>query len=103
MVAQPRAHWYQGGTLHKAKAAEWNRATYENKLATAGDFLATLWLDKRLKPKVASTISGVDDLAPWAAQLVVGIDKAFSGPAESNASVDVSSAAVLLMSMMGWA
>ena len=32
--------WYEGGTLHKANAREWNLATNENKLATCGDFVS---------------------------------------------------------------
>lgn len=35
----PVAKWYVGGTLHRATMREWRLATYENKLATAGDFL----------------------------------------------------------------
>lgn len=34
--------WYEGGTLHRAKISEWKNATEENKLATCGDFMATL-------------------------------------------------------------
>ena len=36
------AEWYEGGTLHKATAAEWQAATASNKLATAADFLAAI-------------------------------------------------------------
>jgi len=33
--------WFQGGKLHKATVAQWKGATYQNKLATAADWLAT--------------------------------------------------------------
>jgi hypothetical protein len=32
--------WYKGGTLHNATGAEWQSASYQNRLATAGDFIA---------------------------------------------------------------
>lgn len=36
--------WYEGGTLHKSTVGDWRKASYANKLATAGDWLsATLW------------------------------------------------------------
>ena len=33
--------WYQGGTLHKATAKEWQSASIENRLATSADFIAS--------------------------------------------------------------
>lgn len=35
-------HWCDGGTLHKARPAEWRRAAEWNRLATAGDFTAKM-------------------------------------------------------------
>jgi len=35
--------WYEGGTLHKARSAEWRRAAEWNRLATAGDFTAKIF------------------------------------------------------------
>jgi hypothetical protein len=32
--------WYEDGTLHGATASEWLSASYQNRLATAADFLA---------------------------------------------------------------
>jgi len=34
--------WYQGGTLHKVKIADWKNATTKNKVATCADFVATV-------------------------------------------------------------
>jgi hypothetical protein len=36
------AEWYEGGTLQKATIVEWQKATPENQLATAADFIASL-------------------------------------------------------------
>ena len=34
--------WYEGGTLHKATVQEWQQATYENRLATSGDWFVSI-------------------------------------------------------------
>ncbi len=37
-------NWFNGGTLHQAKFIEWQNASYDNKLATCGDWLSvTTW------------------------------------------------------------
>lgn len=36
------SEWYSGGTLHESLISEWKVATYENKLATCADFVATI-------------------------------------------------------------
>ena len=37
---KPDTSWFEGGTLHKATVAQWRKATYQNRLATAADFVA---------------------------------------------------------------
>ena len=63
--------WFEGGTLHRATIAEWNDATYQNKLATAADFLvATKWsghlnsLDdfRKLKVKAEILVVAIDEV-----------------------------------------
>lgn len=39
-AAASAGEWYEGGTLHKATARQWNAATYRNRLATSADFIA---------------------------------------------------------------
>lgn len=34
--------WYKGGTLHKATVAEWNGASFQNKLATSADWFVSI-------------------------------------------------------------
>lgn len=34
--------WYLGGTLHKATISDWKSSTPENRLATCGDFMASI-------------------------------------------------------------
>ncbi|MCH7974560.1 MAG: hypothetical protein IH949_11885 [Bacteroidetes bacterium] len=63
--------WFQGGNLHNATVAQWKGATYQNKLATAADWLAaTKWkghlkspadFDK-LKVKAQMLVDAVDEV-----------------------------------------
>jgi hypothetical protein len=48
--------WYEGGTLHKLSALDWQKATYANKLATCADFVAHAWVNKKLKNSIAKKI-----------------------------------------------
>jgi len=47
-IKKPTNQWYQGGTLHKSKISDWKNASEENKLATCGDFCATIYKDNSL-------------------------------------------------------
>ena len=61
--------WLQGGNLHNATISEWKSATYQNKLATAADWLAgTIWEGyltspddfNKLKVKAQMLVNAVD-------------------------------------------
>jgi pyruvate/2-oxoacid:ferredoxin oxidoreductase beta subunit len=63
--------WFSGGTLHNATVAQWKNATYKNKLATAGDWLAaTKWNGylnspddfNNLKVKARMLVDAVDEV-----------------------------------------
>lgn len=96
-------HWYEGGTLHDATAADWKKATAANKLATCGDFLAKLWLSKSLSPTIQAQVNEVDDLKTYAGGLVGALDKAFEGKdPEAIGNPTVSATAVILLGSMGW-
>ncbi|VFQ43482.1 hypothetical protein [Desulfoluna butyratoxydans] len=100
--------WYSGGSLHQASALSWQDADYADKLATSADFIATLWNGKRFNPTVHNKIQSVDDIKPFAKELVVFLDKATekNPDAEQNKKVytnqKVSDMAVMGMMMMGW-
>lgn len=51
------AQWYQGGTLHRASIAEWMAASYENRLATAADFVVSI--SKKENPQILSGAGSV--------------------------------------------
>lgn len=41
---EQKVRWFDGGNLHSATVGQWREATYQNKLATAADWLAaTKW------------------------------------------------------------
>ena len=68
--------WYEGGTLHQADALTWQDSSYRNKLATCADFIAVSWSDKKLNPKIQNSIKTMDDMRPYAAELVNCLDAA---------------------------
>jgi len=57
--------WYDGGTLHNSSVTSWRNATYKNKLATCGDWMAT----------VNNKIS-MEELKDRAEKLLICIDEA---------------------------
>jgi len=88
--------WYENGTLHRASVAEWNRATYANKLATAADWAITR---PQIKTKVKNSGS-IDTLRPFASQLVTCVNEAAAG--QGYGSMSVAEVAASCMILMGW-
>ena len=82
-VVHAEVKWYENGTLHKTSVAEWNSATYANKLATAADMAMA---NPQIKEKVMSSGS-IDTLRPFAVQLVICIDEAAAGQGYGNTGV----------------
>ena len=72
-----KTNWYEGGTLHNATVNQWKEATYENKLATCADFVASI--DKN--------ISSEKELLAKAFQLQCCIDQSIKGAGDLNPSV----------------
>jgi hypothetical protein len=100
--------WYQGGTLHKKSALEWQTASSKDKLATCADFVTAMWQNGDLKPSIANRLSTVDDVRPYAQELVDFLDAAFKPDPdpEQNRKLftnqTVSSTAAIGMVTMGW-
>ena len=100
--------WYEGGTLHKKSALEWQTAPSRDKLATCADFVTTMWQNDDLKPSISKRLSTVDDVRPYAQELVDYLDaalKADPDPEQNRklfANQTVSSIAVAGMVTMGW-
>jgi|GEM_PF-1678946 len=82
--------WYEGGSLHKAKMSEWKSASNKNKLATCGDFMAT----------VDNTVS-MDELKVRAENLKTCIDESTKGLDNMN-NESVTSIASLCIKTMGY-
>jgi hypothetical protein len=80
--------WYEGGTLHKAKVADWKNGTEANKLATCADYMVN----------VDNTISATD-LKRQATALKDCINEATKGTNELNATPIAEMAALCLMAM----
>lgn len=102
------AEWYEGGTLHQGNGLDWQQASYENKLATAGDLIAAAYTRKKLSPELQKAISGTDDMKVMAQELVKQLDEAFKAEpnAEENRKLfsnqQVAYFAAMIMAMSGW-
>jgi uncharacterized protein YgiM (DUF1202 family) len=102
------APWYRGGTLHKANALEWHGASHANKLATCADFITRKWKGKELLPQMTWEIRSVDDIRPFAEELVTFIDDAVApangAPADRKLMADtkVADLASSGMFLLGW-
>ena len=100
--------WYEGGTLHKKSALEWQTASSMDKLATCGDFVTGMWQNGNLKPAITNRLSTVDDVRPYAQELVDFLDAAFKPDPdpEQNRKLftnqTVSSTAAIGMVTLGW-
>lgn len=101
-------HWYEGGTLHRANALAWQRATYDNKLATCADLISVTWKNNKFNASVKSTLTSVNSIKPYAESLVRSLDVAFKPLADNDQNRElfenqkVSDVAVSLMNINGW-
>jgi len=104
----PVEKWYQGGTLHDKSALEWQTASRANKLATCADFVTAMWQNGNLKPSIANNISTVDDVQPYAQELVDFLDAAFKPHPDAKhnrvlfTNQTISECAAIGMIMMEW-
>ena len=100
--------WYEGGTLHKATALEWQNASYDNKMATCADFFSALYAGKNFKQTIQSSIKSTDDMVPYVEKLVADMDIALSKESDTKknkvmySNQRVSESAAMLMVMNGW-
>ncbi len=100
--------WYQGGTLHRKSILDWQVADDADKLATCGDFVTKMWQDDKLTERIARSVASVDDIRPYAQELVDFIDAAGKrdpDPEQNKvlyANQSVSEFAVIGMVSMKW-
>lgn len=107
LIDKQPGEWYQGGTLHKATWSEWQKGTYENKVATCADFVASMNNDNLLTSEISRNLLTVEHYRPLAEELAKGIDEAIPDMTNSEertlfANQKVSEIAVLIMAGAGW-
>ena len=101
--------WYQGGTLHNKTALEWQVATAADKLATCSDFFANMWDNENLKSSISKELLSVEDVRPYAQELVEFLDAAFKpdpNPDQNRklfTNQSVAGTTAIGMVTMGWA
>ncbi len=107
--SKPKAKkWYEGGTLHKKSALDWQEASDEDKLATCADFVTKIWNDKGFTQKVQASMSSTEDRKPYSKKLVVFLDAATKKfpDATKNKQIytnqKVAAMAIIGMNDLGW-
>jgi hypothetical protein len=86
-VSIEKKEWYAGGNLSRASIGEWKAATYENKLATSADMVATL-----------KKFSSMDEMKAAAVELEQCVSKVAEGPqAEQQRVNEVAAACAILL------
>ena len=87
--------WYQGGNLHNATYAQWKGATYQNKLATAADWLAAIKWKGHLNSK-----DDFDKLKVKAHMLVEAVDGSINvDDAGSLDSMNITEVAAIIITV----
>ncbi|HBU2531603.1 TPA: hypothetical protein MCU09_003848 [Klebsiella pneumoniae] len=100
--------WYEGGTLQKAGALDWQSATYENKLATSADLIAKLYSAGKLSPKASGYMKNINNFKVLSEELTRQMDDAFKPfPNKKQNEIafsnqKVTETAAMLMITMGW-
>ena len=86
--------WYEGGTLHYATVAEWQNASYTNKIATAADWVAS-------SPKGKSVFretGDINSLKPYVLNLINCVDEAAAGEGYGNMKIaEIAASCIILM------
>lgn len=102
LVLSPGAYaheeeWFQGGSLHAGTVADWNRASYPNRLATSADWALA---SKNVEQLVRES-GDIETLKPFAEQLLGCIDRIShtDGVINETQTIRVASAC---MAHMGW-
>lgn len=89
--------WYQNGNLHKGSVAQWKRATYANKLATAADWSMSR---PQIKTRVMQS-NNIDTLKPFAINLLSCVDEAAAGEGYEE-SMKIAEITAVCMHLMKW-
>jgi len=93
LLENANAQWFDGGTLHAKTADEWNSAESGNRLATSGDFVASI-----LKVSTRSKVSSMSDLKVMAIEMERCITEAVKLPANPEMPVaEVAAACGILL------
>jgi Skp family chaperone for outer membrane proteins len=100
--------WYKGGNLHNKSALDWQKASYNNKLATCADFISQAVNKGILKDSISTNLDSPQKIRPFAEQLVDCIDAATKkdkDPSLNNkmyANQRVAEIATMCMVTMKW-
>ncbi len=87
-----REKWYVGGNLHAKKMSDWYKATYDNRLATAADFVSVYY------QRQGKRFRSIQHMREEAKNLVICITEAGrGGVADTQDIADIGAMCFVLM------
>ena len=90
-----QADWREGNTLHGVNGYAWLEASETDKLATVAEILSGTYEQGLLNPEIMSDVNEIDDLRPYAEELVSQTDEFLyekgndDGPREALSDVEM--------------
>lgn len=96
LIQKGEGEWYEGGNLKDKNIKEWNKGTYENRLATSADIVSALYGSDKNNNLI---INNENDLKKYSEDLEMCITLSTKG---LNASGDLSSYAILCIMELKW-
>lgn len=101
-----KGEWYTHDikiSYGEMNGTNWVSYTSDQKLAISANVLAHFWTKKELSPKIMNNIKEMDDLKPYAKELVVALDEFYiGGDQQLTANQPLSESAVILLTLMKW-
>lgn len=94
-AVRTQSEWYKGGTLHRSDVSTWRAASYQNRLATCGDFSAASLSDEQKR-----SLRSMDDLKTQAVGLCECINVAvrdLSSDMDDTSIASIGSMCIALM------
>ncbi|WKD23582.1 hypothetical protein NDQ71_00275 [Pseudoalteromonas sp. KG3] len=101
-----KGEWYTHDiniSYGEMNGTNWVSYTSDQKLAISANILAHFWTEETLSPNIKNSIKKMDDLKPYAKELVVALDEFYiGGDQQLTANQSLSQTAVMLLTLMKW-
>lgn len=107
MYPDSNQKWYLVSNIMNDTGFSWLQASDDVKLSTAANIYAYFYNENQLAPQIQKSLKGMNDLKPYAQQLVATLDQVYTSTPEADQDPNlylnqtVSSTAVILLNQQG--